>query len=87
LQYAIEQVPESLHQSPSFVTTNYVITSIWALAMGVVVLADLGMHFAPGVPLWIEFAAILCALGGACWFTKWYPERQKGPALSKQQNL
>lgn len=77
LQYAREQVPEDLHHVPSFLRTNYVITSIWALALAIILVADLGMHFAPGVPLWIEVVAILSALGGAVWFTKWYPEQQR----------
>jgi hypothetical protein len=78
LQYAREQVPAEIQTSPAFVKANYVITSLWAGAMAVVVGADLTMYFVPGVPLWLEIAAIICALGGAFWFTNWYPEhRQK----------
>lgn len=51
-----------MHHSRAFVRTNYIITSIWALALAVIVVADLGMHFVPGVPLWVEIAAIVVAL-------------------------
>jgi hypothetical protein len=83
LQYAREQVSAEVQQSPTFVRTNYVLTSIWAAAMAIIVVADLGMHFVPNMPLSVEVAAILIALGGAFWFTKWYPAQQrlrhKGP--------
>jgi len=83
LQYAREQVPTEVQSSPSFIKTNYILTSIWALAMAVIVAADLVMHFISGIPLGIEVAAIVIALGGAYWFTKWYPEqvRKKGGRL------
>ena len=77
LQYAREQVSAETLQSPTFVRTNYVLTSIWAAAMAIIVVADLGMHFVPTMPLSTEVAAILVALGGAFWFTKWYPAQQR----------
>lgn len=73
LQYAREQVSESVQDSPWFIRTNYIITAVWALAMTVIVLADLAMHFVPNLSIRLEIIAILAALGGAFWFTKWYP--------------
>lgn len=73
LQYAREQVPASVQDSPRFIRTNYIITAIWALAMAVIVLADLTMHFVPNLSIRLEIVVILAALGGAFWFTKWYP--------------
>jgi hypothetical protein len=80
LQYAVEQVPASVQSSPTFIRTNYIITSIWALAMAIVLVADLAMHFLATLPIRVEIIAILAALGGAFWFTKWYPLqlRKKG---------
>lgn len=74
LQYAREQVSAAVQSSPTFVRTNYIITSIWALAMALIVAADLAMHFATGIPVQVEIVVIVAALGGAFWFSKWYPK-------------
>jgi hypothetical protein len=73
LQYAREQVPASVQSSPTFIKTNYSITAVWALAMAILVVADLAMHFLPSLPLRFEIIVMFAALGGALWFTKWYP--------------
>ena len=73
LQYAREQVPAAAQSSPTFVRTNYIITTVWAVAMAIIVIADLAMHFVAGLPVQVEIVAIVGALGGAFWFTKWYP--------------
>jgi hypothetical protein len=75
LQYAREQVSPAVQSSPTFLRTNYIITTVWALAMAVIVIADLAMHFVTNLPLQVEVAAIVLALGGAFWFTKWYPQQ------------
>lgn len=75
LQYAREQVPAAVQSSPTFVGTNYIITTGWALAMAIIVLADLAMHFVAGLPVQVGIVAIVGALGGAFWFTKWYPRQ------------
>jgi hypothetical protein len=73
LQYAREQVPASVQSSPTFIKTNYILTAVWSLAMAILVVADLAMHFLPNLPLRLEIVVIFAALGGAFWFTKWYP--------------
>jgi hypothetical protein len=73
LQYAREQVPASVQSSPTFIKTNYILTAVWALAMAILVVADLAMHLLPSLPLRLEIVVMLAALGGAFWFTKWYP--------------
>ncbi|MGA7521218.1 MAG: hypothetical protein WBW84_01975 [Acidobacteriaceae bacterium] len=73
LQYAREQVSATVQSSPTFVQTNYIITSVWALAMAVIVAADLAMHFISRLPVQVEVVVIVGALGGALWFSKWYP--------------
>jgi hypothetical protein len=75
LQYAREQVPATVQSSPKFVATNYILTTVWALAMAIIVISDLAMHFVTGLPVQLEIVAILGALGGAVWFTKWYPKQ------------
>lgn len=74
LQYAREQVPAAAQNSPTFVRTNYIITTVWALAMAIIVIADLAMHFVTGLPVQVEIVAIVGALGCAFLFTKWYPK-------------
>jgi signal transduction histidine kinase len=84
LQYARERVPATVQNSPSFIRTNYIITMVWALAMAIIVVADLAMHFATRLPVQVEVVVIVGALGGAFWFSKWYPEtkrRQHASAL------
>jgi hypothetical protein len=75
LQYAREQVPAAAQNSPTFIKTNYIITAVWAFAMAILVIADLAMHFVGSLPVRFEVLAILAALGGAFWFTKWYPKQ------------
>ena len=55
---------------------SYDVTRMWAAAMAVIVLAKLVMHFAPGMPVWLCSAATAMALGGASWFTAWYPQQR-----------
>ena len=43
--------------------------------MAVIVMTELAMHFVAGLPLQVEVTAIVLALGGAFWFTKWYPSK------------
>jgi hypothetical protein len=80
LQYARERVPADIQTSLAFVQANYVITSLWAAAMTVTVVADLGMYFVTSVPRWAETAIIVSALGGASWFTGWYPQHKRREA-------
>ena len=51
LQYAREQIAKEHWDRPEFVRTNYVITAAWAIAFGVLVLADIVMLYVPDVPL------------------------------------
>ncbi|MDO9711844.1 DUF3159 domain-containing protein [Paracraurococcus lichenis] len=77
LQYAREQVPPEFWDAPEFVRTNYVITTVWALAFAVMVMAELALLTMPGLPPRLGIAAIVLALIGAVKFTGWYPERVK----------
>jgi hypothetical protein len=77
LQYAREAVDAETARRPEFVRANYIITSAWALAFVLMVMANLLLIYLPGLPLWsgivIAFAARHCAL----YFTKWYPHHRR----------
>jgi hypothetical protein len=75
MQYAREQVPSEFWNNPSFIRTNYVITSVWALAFVVMVAAELALLYVPGMPRRLGIIAIVVALVIAFRFTGWYPER------------
>lgn len=78
LQYARDKVPTELWNTPKFLHTNYVITGAWALAFGLMVLAELAVLFIPGVPHRTGVIVIVLALVGAFKFTSWYPTRIRG---------
>ena len=73
LQYARESVPPAVAQSATFVRTNYIITGVWAVALAIIVLADLTLHYLPNSPVWLGSAAIVVAFAGAFAFTTIYP--------------
>ena len=75
LQYAREQVPRAYWDSPQFVRTNVVISSVWALAFAAMVLAELALLTVPTLSHRVGIAVIVAALVGAWKFTAWYPER------------
>jgi hypothetical protein len=73
LQYAREKVAKEHWDSPAFLRTNYVITSAWALAFAVMVLAELALLYRPSLSPRIGMIAIVLALVAAVKFTGWYP--------------
>jgi len=73
LQYARQQVPAEAQNSPLFWHVNYAVTAAWAVAMAVVVAADLAMEYVAGLPLWVGTLVLLAALYAAFRFTQWYP--------------
>ena len=74
MQYAREQVQPELWNSSEFRRTNYLITGVWALAFAVMVVAELILLYAPGLPPRVGIIVIILALVGAVKFTGWYPE-------------
>jgi hypothetical protein len=77
LQYAREQVAPEFQESPELVRANYVVTAVWALAISVVVIAELILRSWPEVPQRVGILAAIAALAGAFKFTLWYPEQRK----------
>ena len=82
LQFAREEVPREYWTNPQFIATNYKITAVWAGAFAVLVLADVVMAFFPAIPLWVGIVVTVLALAGAIWFTRWYPQQVRRPALA-----
>lgn len=78
LQYAREQVAAADQARPEFLRVNYVISSAWALAFLVMVLAELALLYGPDLPHQAGVAAIVLALVGAVKLTGWYPNRNLG---------
>ncbi|MBN8928723.1 MAG: hypothetical protein BGO51_24670 [Rhodospirillales bacterium 69-11] len=75
LQYAREQVPPEHQVQPGFLRVNTVISSVWALAFLVMVLAELALLTAPAMSPRLGMVVIILALVGAVKFTAWYPTR------------
>lgn len=77
LQYARQRVAPELWNQPEFIRTNYVTTTVWALAFLVMVVAELGLRYFPGLPPRVGIVVIILALIGATKFTGRYPDREK----------
>jgi hypothetical protein len=75
LQYAREQVARQFWESPEFRKTNYVISSVWALAFAVMIATEVVILLSFRVPQRLGVIIIVLALTGAVKFTGWYPER------------
>jgi hypothetical protein len=75
IQYAREQVPRELWESPEFVRTNQVITLVWLAAFAALIVADLILLYMPDVPHKVGVLLTIGALYGAFKFTVAYPDR------------
>jgi hypothetical protein len=80
LQYAREQVAQEVWTSQEFIRTNYVISTVWALAFVALVAADLVLLYAPGLPPRFGIILMVLALVGAVKFTAWYPDHRRSTA-------
>ena len=75
IQYARENVPPGLWDSPQFVHTNRVITLVWLAAFAALIAADLILLYLPDVPHKLSVFLTIGALYGAFKFTMAYPDR------------
>jgi hypothetical protein len=82
MQYARERVPADVQETREFVRTNYVITSVWALAFAAMVAADLILIYRPDLPARFGILLTVVALMGAFKFTARYPEHRRAIAES-----
>lgn len=83
LQYAREQVDLRIAETIEFRRANLVISSVWAVALSVMVLAEAAILLFPNMHGGI--AVIILALVGAVKFTGWYSGRAK--ADTKQDTV
>src|SRR6202011_3968756 len=77
LQYAREVVDAETAKLPGFLRANYVITWAWTAAFLLMLLANVLMIYAPGLPLWSGLAIAFAARNTAAYFTKWYPQYRR----------
>jgi hypothetical protein len=77
LQYAREVVDAQTAALPGFLTANYIITAVWALAFLLMLLANALMIYLPGMPLWSGLAIAFAARNTALYFTRWYPRYRR----------
>jgi hypothetical protein len=77
LQYAREVVDAQTADLPGFLTANYIITAVWALAFLLMLMANLLMIYLPGMPLWSGLAIAFAARNTALYFTRWYPRYRR----------
>lgn len=74
LQYAREQVAQTIVDDPRFIRANYVVTAVWALAFAVMAAADAVATFTKHFPLSLDIAAGLGALAIAILVTARHPQ-------------
>jgi hypothetical protein len=77
LQYALESVPAETAAMPGFLRANYIITSAWAGATLLMMVANVLLLYVPGLPIWSSLAIAFAARNSAIYFTKWYPEYRR----------
>jgi hypothetical protein len=78
LQYAIEAVPAETAAMPGFLRANYIITGAWTVAALLMMAANVAMLYVPGLPFWSSLAIAFAARNSALYFTRWYPDYQRG---------
>jgi hypothetical protein len=88
LQYAREQTPPDIWDSPVFIRTNYIITSVWTIAFLTTTAADGMATFDKKFPLSLDIAVGLASLAVAVIFTARYPAhvRERTLAGAKSRN-
>jgi hypothetical protein len=75
LQYARETTDATTRNEPGFLHVNYVLTTVWAAAMALMMVVDVFAIYLPSLPLWAGLVLTFLLRSGAVQFTKWYPHR------------
>ncbi|WP_199256968.1 hypothetical protein [Tomitella fengzijianii] len=85
LQYAREQTPRELWDSPVFLRINYVITGAWALAFLVSSAAGFYGDYVLGDnnDIWTGWVIQVGAMLMAVEFTAWYPDHARAHAITR----
>jgi len=82
LQYASEQVPEQYWGLPIFLTTNRIITGVWAATFAILVAADGAAAYVPAIPVWVDVVVSIAAFVGAVVFSRRYPQAVRRRAIA-----
>jgi hypothetical protein len=82
LQYARESVDAATQHEAGFLQVNYVLTWVWAAAMALMMATDILALYLPWLPLWAGLALTFVLRSGAVQFSKWYPKRLFGDAMT-----
>jgi hypothetical protein len=77
VQYAREKVDAETLRQPHFMRVNYILTWAWTGAFLLMLVADILMIYAPGLPLWVGVGIAFAARNAAIYFTKWYPQYRR----------
>ena len=81
LQYAAEQVPPEMRTNPRFIMANRVMSGAWALAF--VLMFALNLASVTGhVPANLYAPLNLVIIGGAGYFTYWFPRHLRAKATA-----
>ena len=83
LQYAVESVEPEISRLPAFLTINYVLTWAWSAAFVLMLIADIAMIYAPGMPLRVGVGIAFAARNIAVFFTKWYPAHRRAKLIAQ----
>jgi len=78
LHHARRRVSAEVAASARFVHANSILSGAWALAVAVLVAADLLMVLRPETPMRIAVWSSVAALAAAAWFTRSYAQRARG---------
>lgn len=82
LQYAREQVSPEVAATDRFRKVSLQLSLAWTLAFVVIVVADVAMLYLPVVTPLAGTIVIVAVIGGAAWFTQWWPaRRQRHPVI------
>jgi len=73
VDYGHEHLPKDVWNTPAFLRANYILTGAWAAGFAVMTAADIASVFIAQVPLSLDIAVGLAALGLAIAFTVRYP--------------
>jgi uncharacterized membrane protein len=82
LQYARERVPQQYWGLPIFLSTNRIITGVWAVTFAIHVAADAAAEYVSVIPIWLDVVVSIAAFVGAVVFSRRYPEAVRRRALA-----
>jgi hypothetical protein len=74
MEYAREHTDPSLWQSPAFLRTNYLLTTMWAVIFTINAFLAWQRSIRPAMPSWAYETVSYCLLVSAMFVSTWYPQ-------------